>query len=112
MSNDLHSDTLRVEDDLAPDTSTVTYPGMVFQLADGTVSACNASAASILGYTVEQLQGRSSTDFPWQTIHADGSHFPGENHPAMVALKTGKPCQDVVRGFVRFVDWGITVNSP
>lgn len=99
MSKDLHSDALRVEDDLTPNTSIVTSPGMVFQLADGTVCACNASAASILGYTVEQLQGHSSTGFPWQTIHVDGSHFPGEDHPAMVALNTGKPCQDVVMGF-------------
>jgi PAS domain S-box-containing protein len=101
MSKNLHSDPLRVEDDLAPDTSIVTYPGMVFQLADGTVCACNASAASILGYTVEQLQGRIYTDFPWQTIHGDGSHFPSENHPAMVAVNTGKPCQDVVMGYYK-----------
>ncbi len=100
MSKDLHSDPLRVEDDLVH-TSTFTSPGMVFQLADGTVCACNASAASILGYTVEQLQDRNSTDFPWQTIHADGSPFPGETHPAMVALNTGKPCQNVVMGFYK-----------
>ena len=31
-------------------------------------------------------------------IHVDGSNFPGEKHPAMVALKTGKKVKNVIMG--------------
>ncbi len=92
---------LRAEDDFAPLESTITSPGMVFQLADGTICACNASVSSILGYSIEQLQGRNYTVFNWQTIRADGSPFKNENYPAMVALETGKPCQNVIMGFYK-----------
>jgi PAS domain S-box-containing protein len=75
--------------------------GMVLQGVDGTIQACNAAAESLLGVTIEQMQGYSSTSYPWQTIHEDGSAFRGENHPAIVALKTGKPQQNVVMGFYK-----------
>jgi PAS domain S-box-containing protein len=75
--------------------------GVVLQLADGTVYACNATALKILGRTADQLQGSTSSDYPWQIIHEDGSEFPGDQHPAMVSLLTGKPCLNVVMGFYR-----------
>ncbi|MBE9012300.1 PAS domain-containing protein, partial [Pseudanabaenaceae cyanobacterium LEGE 13415] len=73
--------------------------GIVLQLADSTIAACNSVAQDLLGMTIEQLQDASSTNRPWQTIHPDGTDFPGETHPAMVALQTGQPCCDVVMGF-------------
>jgi PAS domain S-box-containing protein len=73
--------------------------GMVLQLADGSIQACNPEAEALLGLTSEQMHGNTSVDCPWQTVHADGSPFPGETHPAMVALQSGKPCLDVVMGF-------------
>jgi PAS domain S-box-containing protein len=73
--------------------------GVILQLADGTIAACNAAAEKVLGMTMEQIQGWTSTNFPWQTIHPDGTHFPGEQHPAMVALSTGEPCHNVPMGF-------------
>lgn len=75
--------------------------GMVLQLADGSICACDANAQSILGCTYNQIQGSTSTSFPWQTIHEDGSPFIGEIHPANVALRTGKPCLNVVMGFYK-----------
>lgn len=72
--------------------------GMVLQLADGSIQMCNVSAERMLGLTVGQMQGWSSVGSPWQTIHEDGSPFPGETHPAMVALQTGQPCLNVVMG--------------
>ncbi|MFH7027987.1 MAG: PAS domain-containing protein [Heteroscytonema crispum UTEX LB 1556] len=75
--------------------------GMVLQLADGSIIACNKAAEKLLGLTVEQLLGRNSIDPPWQTIHEDGSVFKGETHPPMVALKTGKPCLNVVMGLYK-----------
>jgi PAS domain S-box-containing protein len=75
--------------------------GIVLQLADGTIAACNVAAQTILGMTLDQLQNASSTNRPWQTIHPDGTPFPGATHPAMVTLATGEPCLDVEMGFYR-----------
>ncbi len=44
------------------------------------------------------MQGRTSTDPRWKSIHEDGSNFSGETHPAMVALKTGKKVENVIMG--------------
>jgi len=44
------------------------------------------------------LQGRTSLDPRWDSIHEDGSAFPNETHPAMTALRTGKPVYNVVMG--------------
>jgi PAS domain-containing protein len=54
--------------------------GMVLQLTDGKIQACNRAAEMILGFTLEQLQGCDSFDCMWQAIHEDGSPFPGETH--------------------------------
>lgn len=72
--------------------------GMVFQQADGTIKACNAAAETILGFTIEQIRNSTSLDHLWQTIHEDGSPFPGDTHPSMVALRTGQPVAGVVMG--------------
>jgi PAS domain S-box-containing protein len=74
--------------------------GMVLQLADGSIQACNANAERILGLKLEQIQGWMSTDSHWQNIHEDGSLFPGE-HPATIALFTGESCSNVVMGFYK-----------
>lgn len=34
----------------------------------------------------------------WKAVHEDGSDFPGETHPAMVALKTGKKVENAIMG--------------
>lgn len=74
------------------------HEGVVIQQADGTIISCNASAQKILGLSAEQIKGRNSLDPRWHTIHEDGSPFPGETHPAMLALRTGKPCLYTVMG--------------
>jgi PAS domain S-box-containing protein len=72
--------------------------GVVYQDAEGYVTAANPAAERILGLTVEQMQGRNAADPRWRTIREDGSAFPGEALPAMVALKTGREVHDVVIG--------------
>jgi PAS domain S-box-containing protein len=76
-----------------------TDAGMVLQLADGKIQACNSRAEKLLGMTVEQMQGNTSINCPLQTVREDGSDFPGETHPGMVALRTGQPCSNVIMGF-------------
>ncbi|MBW4425589.1 MAG: PAS domain-containing protein [Nostoc desertorum CM1-VF14] len=73
--------------------------GMVLQLADGTIQACNAACDRILGLTAEQLVGQNWLNPKWQFIHENGSFLPSETHPAIAACKTGKPCLNVVCGF-------------
>jgi PAS domain S-box-containing protein len=63
--------------------------GMVLQLADGNIVASNRSAERILGLTTEQIHRMTA-------LQSDGSPLPAETHPAMVALRTGKPCRDAV----------------
>jgi diguanylate cyclase (GGDEF)-like protein/PAS domain S-box-containing protein len=72
--------------------------GVVFQNAEGKIVAANPMAENLLGLTFAQMQGRSSLDPRWRTIHEDGSDFPGETHPAMHALRTGEKVADVVMG--------------
>lgn len=72
--------------------------GVVLQQADGQITACNQSAERILGLSFDQMRGRTSIDPYWRAIQHDGSDFPGENHPAMVTLSTGKPQFDVIMG--------------
>jgi PAS domain S-box-containing protein len=72
--------------------------GIVMQAQDGTILTCNAAAERILGLTYDQLIGRTSVDPRWRAVHEDGSPFPGETHPAMITLTTGKPQTNVVMG--------------
>lgn len=87
--------------------------GIVVQDITGKIVAFNASALRILGLSAEQLTGRSSLDPSWSAVHADGSPFPGEQHPAMVTLRTGEPLLGVLMG-VRVVGGGtrwISINT-
>ena len=72
--------------------------GVVMQAADGRILVSNPNAAKILGLSEDELTGRSSLDPRWRSVHEDGSHFPGEEHPAMVAIRTRLPQHDVVMG--------------
>ena len=72
--------------------------GVVYQGASGEIISANPAAERILGLSLDQLQGRTSVDARWKAIHEDGSDFPGETHPSMVALKTGKKVENVVMG--------------
>lgn len=72
--------------------------GIVIHSSDGTIIKSNVAAEELLGLTQEQMAGRTSIDPRWRAIHKDGTNFPGETHPAMVALQTGQPVYDVVMG--------------
>lgn len=75
--------------------------GVVFHDADGHILFCNDSAERILGLTADQMAGRTSLDPRWAALREDGSPFPGEEHPAMVTLRTGEPCSDVIMGVAK-----------
>jgi PAS domain S-box-containing protein len=72
--------------------------GVVYQDADGKIFSANPAAEKILGLSLDPLRGRTFVDPRWRAIHEDGSDFPGETHPSMVALRTGQEVRDVVMG--------------
>jgi PAS domain S-box-containing protein len=72
--------------------------GAFYQHFDGSLFDVNPAALRILGLSRGEFLGRTSFDRAWDIIHEDGSPFPGEEHPSIVALKTGMPVKDVVAG--------------
>lgn len=72
--------------------------GVVYQRADGTIIDANPAAERILGLTAEQMKGMDSHSRQWEAIQEDGSQFPAELHPAMVALATGQEQRGVTMG--------------
>jgi PAS domain S-box-containing protein len=72
--------------------------GVVYQDVEGKITSLNAAAERILGVPQSELEGQTSVDREPYAIHADGSQFPGIEHPAMVALHSGKEVRDVVMG--------------
>jgi PAS domain S-box-containing protein len=72
--------------------------GVVYQDADGKILSMNPAAVRILGKTPAEFLGTSSVDQEHDTINEDGSPFPGADHPAMIALRTGREVRNVAMG--------------
>ncbi len=72
--------------------------GVVYQDAEGNIISANPAAERILGLSFEQMVGRKSVDPRWRAVREDGTDFPSDEHPAMVALKSGKTVERVVMG--------------
>jgi len=72
--------------------------GVIYHEADGQIAFANKAASEILGLTLEQLQGKTSFDPNWKSIREDGSEYPGEEHPAIITIKTGKPVNNQIMG--------------
>jgi PAS domain S-box-containing protein len=70
--------------------------GLVVQAADGRILHANDSAQAILGLTLDQMVGRTSVDPRWRSLRGDGSPFPGSEHPAMRALRSGQVERDLM----------------
>ena len=87
--------------------------GIVLYGADGRVMTCNASAEKILGLSFDQMLGKTTISPEWRVVRADGAPFPGEQHPTVVTLRTGKAQTDVVMGVQktgRELTW-VSVNT-
>lgn len=72
--------------------------GMVVHGVSGAIIDSNPAAAQILGLSEDQLFGRVSKDPAWRSIKTSGEDFPGDEHPAMVTLRTGVPQHGVLMG--------------
>jgi PAS domain S-box-containing protein len=72
--------------------------GVVLHARDGRVVDANGAAERILGLSRGQILGKTSMDPQWQAMHEDGTAFPGDEHPASVTLRTGRPLRDQLMG--------------
>lgn len=72
--------------------------GITLMDASGSIVACNASAERILGLTESQIVGSTPMDPLWQVVREDGSPFHPQDRPAMVTLRSGEPCSNVIMG--------------
>ncbi len=70
--------------------------GVVYQDVNGHILSANPAAERILGLTLDQMKGRTSTDSRWHAIHENGTNFKGDEHPAMRALRSGQHAHDLM----------------
>ena len=70
--------------------------GVVYQDAQGAILSMNPAAERILGKTKAEFLGQSSVSVEHDTQREDGSPFPDLEHPAMVALRTGRQVREAV----------------
>jgi PAS domain S-box-containing protein len=90
-------DLIKAKDELNVIFETINE-GIVVQKKTGEIINFNPAACSILKLEADNLLGKKSIDPDWKSIHEDGSDFPGETHPAMVALQTGESVYNVIMG--------------
>ena len=67
--------------------------------AEGKILMANREAERILGFSREEMLGKTSRELFWKAVREDGSDFPFEEHPEFVALRTAEPVRGVVTGF-------------
>lgn len=75
--------------------------GILVQGADAEILVSNQAAIDLLGLTEDQLLGKTSFDPDWNVVRADGSPFPGEEHPVPRVIATHRAVRDVVMGVYR-----------
>ncbi len=72
--------------------------GVVYQDRNGKIIEANPAAEKILGLSVNELNKLDSNSEHWKAIKEDGNPFPGNEHPSIIALKTGKRVNNVIMG--------------
>jgi len=65
--------------------------GIFYQSANGKIVDANDAALKILGLNREQILGKDSYDERWKVINEDYEMLSPDQHPSMIALRTGKP---------------------
>jgi len=76
----------------------VAAAGIVVQADDGAIIDANAEAERLLGLSRDQMMGLTSIDPRWRAVDESGADLSGDQHPAMVALRTGNAIYGAVMG--------------
>ncbi len=95
---------LRISEETHRSLFEISLQGIVHQDSEGKIVNANPAAQRILGLTLDQMQGRTSFHPDWRAMKEDGSDFPGEEHPAIVSLRTRKVIQNVIMGVFNPID--------
>ncbi|MCK9378166.1 MAG: PAS domain S-box protein, partial [Syntrophobacterales bacterium] len=74
--------------------------------ADGRISVLNPAAERLFGLTFPEAQGLVYAERQWGFLREDGSPCPLDEHPPLVALRTGRPQKEGILG--RRHDGGVT----
>lgn len=72
--------------------------GVIYQNAAGKIISANPAAETILGRTSRELLGGDFFEEKSNAIQEDGSSFPASEHPAAIALRTGREVADTIIG--------------
>ncbi len=75
--------------------------GVIVLAPDGKILMGNPAAERILGIKLDELLSKSTLDEDWRTINVKGEHLPGEEHPCMIAARTGEPVEGFIMGIRR-----------
>ncbi len=70
--------------------------GVVVRDRNGCIIDCNTAACVILGQTPEKLRGTALAECAWSLMREDGTLVAGEDYPAAIALRTGRPVRNQV----------------
>ncbi|MBL8487983.1 MAG: PAS domain S-box protein [Rhodocyclaceae bacterium] len=72
--------------------------GAFVQRGDGALVDINPAGLALLGLTRDEFLGRTSMHPAWRVVREDGSEWPGDQFPSMLAAHTGLPVTDQVAG--------------
>ncbi len=72
--------------------------GVVYQDEKGKIINVNSAAERILGLSLQEMTGRTSHDARWKALKEDGTEYPGDEHPATIALREGKEIKNSIMG--------------
>ncbi|MEI6667957.1 MAG: PAS domain-containing protein [Acidobacteriota bacterium] len=64
--------------------------GVMYQDATGRIVDANAAALHILGLSLDEIRRRAAADPGWRAIRDDGSAYPAERYPWVMALSSGQ----------------------
>jgi PAS domain S-box-containing protein len=70
--------------------------GVLLHDMTGTIIACNASAARMIGVPVSDIVGRRPVDLPMRLVREDGTEFAPDERPDYVTMATGMPQLGVI----------------
>jgi PAS domain S-box-containing protein len=72
--------------------------GVFYLDGAGKIIAVNPAAERIIGISTGELVGLKHTTSLWTMVYEDGSYCPPGEYPAVIALRTGKPVFNIIRG--------------
>jgi PAS domain S-box-containing protein len=77
------------------------HEGIILQARDGAVLTFNKAAGAVFGVEESDVIGESALGRDWQTIREDGTPWTPDEHPTMLAMKSGRPSLGNQMGVVR-----------